>query len=546
VLKKWTNNIIISATAAYIFAFGIYNIGHFHHVQIFPKFIAPLVVFCFWKFLSAKQLKYFLFASLGLVFQFYCGIYLGFFLIYGLLFLFLAYFIIYKDWEFFKQFYNIKFTVIFSFILIISAILLSFIMIPYYEITKATEMCHFKDIISYIPRPVSYFFAHITAGNWYILTQHSQYAFPNWWSHFHFVGALPWIGIFMSIYLLFSNKIKQEPKKFIYFLLLALFLNIIFCLNIGGFTLYKIIYLLPGFSSMRSIDRIINIQILFFLLVFVFAFNELLKINKAVKWLIYLLPILVIIDNYINTSDLKSFDKATAQAKVKEIENRIAEKYNKKYKAIAYIPVVLKPTEPYKYIETVEIQISSILAAQELNIPIVNSYTGHYPEDYLPFFENINYASLNNWCKFNNYNINEIQLINDINANVLSEKSVFLKAANGKYLCADANLQNKIIADKESPSLWECFTLFSLDNGSCCLLSYENNAVTVSEKSPYEINATKDYLDKYGYFIIQKTDENHIAFKTVHGNYLSVDKDGNVSATAKTINKNEMFELINK
>ena len=49
-LKKWTQNNIISATAAYVFAFGIYNIGHFEHVQVFPKFIAPFVLYWFWLF----------------------------------------------------------------------------------------------------------------------------------------------------------------------------------------------------------------------------------------------------------------------------------------------------------------------------------------------------------------------------------------------------------------------------------------------------------------------------------------------------------------
>ena len=49
VFFKISYNILISTAASYIFAFGIYNIGHFDHVQVFPKFIAPLVIYLLWK-----------------------------------------------------------------------------------------------------------------------------------------------------------------------------------------------------------------------------------------------------------------------------------------------------------------------------------------------------------------------------------------------------------------------------------------------------------------------------------------------------------------
>ena len=62
-LKKWSGENILSSVGAYIFAFSIYNLGQFDHVQVLPKFIAPLVIFWCWKFLSEGKSKYFIFMS---------------------------------------------------------------------------------------------------------------------------------------------------------------------------------------------------------------------------------------------------------------------------------------------------------------------------------------------------------------------------------------------------------------------------------------------------------------------------------------------------
>src|SRR5690606_15956083 len=107
-LYKWSGDVIISTVSAYIFAFGIYNIGHFEHIQVFPKFIAPFVVLWFWKYLKEKNIKYLLFTCLGLVFQFYCGMYLGFFLLYGLIFFLISYLLVYRDYTIFTQLKQLK------------------------------------------------------------------------------------------------------------------------------------------------------------------------------------------------------------------------------------------------------------------------------------------------------------------------------------------------------------------------------------------------------------------------------------------------------
>lgn len=409
-LNKWSNNIILSSSGAYIYAFGIFIIGHFNHLQVFPRFIVPLVFYWCWMYLSEKNIKYLCFTLMGIVFQFYCGIYIGFFLVYCLMFFTTSYIIIYKDWSLFLQFKKIKIVSNTLIIILIAGLLLSPLMIPYIKVSNTLGLRKFDDVIATIPKIRSYFFTHIAASTWRnILSEHSKFAFPDWWSHFLFVGALPWMGILSLPAILFSKKIDSKNKKFISLIFLGLLLNILFCINIKGHSLYRFIFEIQGFASMRAIDRIINTQVMYFILIFVFVFKELCTNYRWMKWIILSFPILVIIDNRIDHWELKQFDKFESQQKVKEIREKIVKQYDKHYAAIAYIPL----NKPNDYFEAVETHISVMLAAQEVSIPCVNAYTGFNPGNYLSFFDNMDKKTLNDWCEYNKKDSTSIQNINE-------------------------------------------------------------------------------------------------------------------------------------
>jgi len=130
-LKQWSGNVILSSVGAYIFAFSIYNIGQLDHVQILPKFISPLVIFWWWKFISEKKEKYFLFVILGLVYQFYCGIYLAFMLAYILIFMLFAYCAVYRNNLEFYKFRNKRLLSYIVSVSIVAIVLLLPLLMPY-------------------------------------------------------------------------------------------------------------------------------------------------------------------------------------------------------------------------------------------------------------------------------------------------------------------------------------------------------------------------------------------------------------------------------
>lgn len=397
VLNKWFKNIPLAITGAYIFAFGVFIIGQMDHVQVFPRFISPLVFYWFWNFFTKGKTRYFLFALLGIIFQFYCAIYLGFILVYCLLFMSIACILVYGFKGFleliqrgnnFKRLASISAVAILVFLPLI---------VPYIQISHVTGMRNFDELISTIPKPQSYFFTHIGATTWKgILSEHSKYAFNDWWFHFMFIGAIPWIGVLTAIFILIKKPI-HTALKVLKALCVTLFLCVLFSTNFYGFTLYKVIHCIPGFSSMRSIDRFINIQSFLFILVFIAAAIEIAKKNKSIGYLFYLLPFLSMYENKLEKWELKRFDKFQAQNEIQAVKNSLKLKHDKRAEAVAFMVTNNDLSKPSYHDKLIKDHLTIMIAAQELNIKLVNAYTGHYPDHYMNFFDQMSETTLMKW-----------------------------------------------------------------------------------------------------------------------------------------------------
>lgn len=409
-LYKWTENPMLAAAGAYIFAFGIYQLGQYNNLQVFPRFIAPLVFYCLWKYLNEKNVRYYFFAIMGLVYQFYCGMYIGFFLFYVLMFFTIAYLIVYQDRQIFMQFRNIKVLIFHLGATLIAIILMAILIKPYLDVTQTMGTRPFEYAINTIPKLRSHFFTSPAPTIWNFLFDYSAYKFPQWWSHYLFVGGLPWISIICLHVLLFSSYIKQNQKKFLLMLFIAFFLSFIFSLSLNGVTLYEIIFKIPGFSSMRSIDRVINVMVIYFILIFVFVFLELFRLRNTWKFLIPILALLTVGDNLINAKEVKRFDKSESILNVEKFKRLITESDYSSYEAIA---LEVNTDKDYENFEMVKFHLNAMLAAQELGVKVVNGYTGVTPDHFYPFFENPGNETLAYWCAKENCNIRKILILRD-------------------------------------------------------------------------------------------------------------------------------------
>jgi len=409
-VNKLFKNSTIAAIGAYVFAFGIFNIGQIYHAQIYPRFMLPLIFYWTIKFLQENKSKHFSFLVFSVVYQFYCGIYLGFFSLYSILFIAIGYFLVYRDFSLFKKLPSKKDSIIYIGSIASSLALLYALFKPYLIISKETGMRPFNDVIDSIPHLGSYLFSSPASFIWSDYLFHPFTESINiWWTHMLFPGILPIASVLVAAILLFFVKKESIQFKFLAFLVLSTFLSVIFCLNLDGKTLYKFIYEIPGFSSMRALNRIINSQVVFFILTLSFVLQYIYRRWKWGKYVVLAIVPLIVLDNYfVVNDDVIRYKKADSISEVDAIKAVIQKSELADFKAIAYN---FKDKSSHRTI--ISKHLSVITACQDLDIQCVNGYSGSYPNNYMSFFDLTDQESLNNWLDQTNTPHSDIILINE-------------------------------------------------------------------------------------------------------------------------------------
>ncbi|MDQ3099867.1 MAG: hypothetical protein M3R08_00650 [Bacteroidota bacterium] len=522
-LNAWSRRLIVSACGAFIFAFGIYSIGQMDHAQVYPRFMIPVAFYFTWRSLESGRPLFLLLAMLTIVYQFYCGIYLGFMLMYALFFLMLSYLIIHRTSS---SLFWIKEPRSWSIIGVIGlggAALLLPLMLPYVQVSKVLGVRQFHEVVASIPRPVSYFFTHPAALSWRDLSGHSKFAFPDWWSHFLFVGGTLWFALIAAIPLVFTKMVDIDRRKHILTIGLGILLSTIFCMNFETIIPYKVIFQLPGFSALRAMDRMINVQIMFFILMFTLVAGAFAERSKWSTIMAIALPVLVIVDNRIDVSELKRFDKWQARAMVDEIERYMTAQLHEGYKAIAYTPLLAVIEPELVHDRTITMNLTAMLAAQQIGRPIVNAYTGSYPPNYMDFFDHMDDRSLDRWCEYNGIDKRDIQQINDLQLPFRSTEIASLQMGNGKFICSNSQKNGVVLADKDVPKLWETYRVVHFDDDRIALRAHNGSFLSFHPEHSTELRASAPLMGDGALFKMEPIDEEWFHLKTMRGEYLILD-----------------------
>jgi TRAP-type C4-dicarboxylate transport system permease small subunit len=122
---------------------------------------------------------------------------------------------------------------------------------------------------------------------------------------------------------------------------------------------------------------------------------------------------------------------------------------------------------------------------------------------------------------------------------------IYLKASNGKYVCADNTKNDLLIADRAVADLWELFTLTMYKNGNSVLQSHEHLYVSANLSNENKIDATRAQAADWEFFKIKKMHDNFISIQATNNKYISVDEiTGQLYGRSDSVGKNETFELI--
>jgi hypothetical protein len=523
-LRAWTGETVLAATGAFIFAFGIHQIGHLYHVQVFPRFMVPLAFLAFWRWLGSGGAWSLGLAILAVVYQFYCGIYLGFMLAYALAFLAIGHLFVYRRSGAWAHVSKLKQLLVWAGLLIAGVVLLLPLMLPYLEVSRTLGMREFHEVEASIPRPISYFFTHPAALSWRDLSHHSQFAFPEWWHHFHFVGALPWVAIIAVVLALVRRWAPLPQHRAMAAVLIAFALSTLFWLNFGGFTLYRVVYLLPGFSAMRSLDRIINVQVMYFAILFVMGAGLLFKRPASAWALAIVLPFAAALENQVDVGWTKRFDKHEARQEVDKLARHILVQMPADAKAVAYMPLLSIIPWEQVHDRRIETNITAILAAQQVGVPIVNAYTGSYPGNYMGFFDHMDRPHLEAWVQHCGITTDGIAEVNDLDMPAVDTDTLYLHTATGHAVHARTGHAPGILGLDEGEGPTALLLIRTLDDrhalrtpGGAFIVAYTHE--------DGRLKAASQLLGDMGLFRLEEAEEGLHLLRADDGRYVALDAD---------------------
>lgn len=401
---KWLfKNRYAAVLGAFVFAFSMSLQSQMPHAQTFPRFFIPLSIWMLLLFAENFKPKYFLLSLLYLVLQFYCGIYLGFMLSIPF-FILLAFIIIKERKEFFKHLKNKKWLITISSISIVNLTLLGVLMIPYIRRSFNTGSNYYNSIAHSIPTFKSFLFTHPDSLLWSSLSEMGK-NYTAYYDHLLFPGIISLLSLIILFYILFfKRKILVEvlPKHFP-LLIISAFATFVIFIRIDNYSLYAFLKLVPGFGAMRSITRIINIELLFFGIAVAFCFILLFKNIKKWQPVLFLFAIcLLLVDNYHVESNSNKELKSYSMKRTTELKKKLSK-----------VPVnsIFSYEPSSDYIKPYAYQVDAMLASQELNLKTVNAYTGNSPLTYCDFWFKLDSKSREKWFKSMNFKPEKVYVI---------------------------------------------------------------------------------------------------------------------------------------
>jgi hypothetical protein len=395
ILRKFSINALGTAAGAFVFTFSLPVIAQLGHSQLLPRFMIPFAFYFALRYFEKPDIKMLALTCLAVVIQFYCTIYMGYFLVLGLLSLLIA-FVLLQDNRSTKLrdivWGSYRTITLRTIIILLSLISLLPLILPYYKTLLEYGWRSRRDIAQMLPRINSYLYPAGGSLLWNWLSPMGS-SLPVSWEHQIFVGMLPLIAfIVMPIFYL---RYRVEPlvtKGMIAFIAIALL--ILLTLYYGS-PLYRLTLFLPGLRAIRAVTRII-LLILFPLSVVLGAVLTKLSENRVALMrssTTFILSCIVLftvtLDQNIKASSYNTYSKVESQNRLKTVE-RLVQKKGSQSKVFAYMPD--RSSDP-----PFVVHLDAMLAAQNLNMASVNGYSGIFPDDYDFYYNYDRCDSLLKW-----------------------------------------------------------------------------------------------------------------------------------------------------
>ena len=387
VLRFFGFNVAGSIAGALLFALAAPVMLKTNHIQLMPRFMVPVVFYVGVRFVESLDAKYFYIFCAALVYQFYIGIYIGFFILMGLVLLapfVIAY--IFKNHNL-SAFFAPKCLAKLFFTCSVSLGLLFALFYPYVLQSVSSGGRPWAEIASMLPRIESWFY---TSGSFFGVFNRLGTDLPMQHEHMMFLGLVPYALYAMGLVFYIkkpSLSCGSDISVFASLLLVPMFA--IFTLSIYDWSLYGYtFYLIPGFDAIRAVSRVVVFLVFLFSVLVAYVFTQISQsnLNNYIKFgaisAIFMLGCFEQYRPYLST-----YSKPQAQQRYHDIYNQI--------KSLDYDVLYLSSPVPNPAFYMTELDAMYVLLISTK--PTINGYSGNKPPLY-PLYETNDYMQ---WININ-------------------------------------------------------------------------------------------------------------------------------------------------
>jgi hypothetical protein len=381
-IRALFRNNYAAVCGAMIFAFSIALQSQIGHAQTYPRFMAPLAMWMGILYLRELRVRYFFLMLVMLVYQFYCGFYMGFMLAVpvGILFIFS---LIVKRGLYLLKVRDTRWSVAMTASIITNILIIYPLLSPYMDRAKHTGMYKFDEIVENLPTPLSYIYSHHGSLFWDFLKEVAV-KYPAFWDHQIFPGAIALLSLLSFIVFFILRSTNRGRFLFVPFdlntkaLFFAGIVTMALFIRFGHFSFYKIIFPLPGFGSMRALQRIINLELLFMGTAVACIVSWICKREKIMSIGIFpLLCLLIILDNRIHPDTVHKYLKEEGQTRVTSLRNNIPTMSHTE--VLSYEPDTIAGKQIYYHLD-------AMIASQSMGIKTLNGYSATAPDGYSEYW----------------------------------------------------------------------------------------------------------------------------------------------------------------
>ncbi|WP_243438793.1 DUF7024 domain-containing protein [Fundidesulfovibrio soli] len=375
-----------AVAGAWVFAFGLPVAGQLNHAQMLPRFCVPVAFAAWAAFLRSGAARPLALALGALVWQTYCGIYLGYFLALCLGLMTAAHLLAgggeaAGTWRagFFARLAALAggsrgLPVRLALLLAAGGALVP-LFEPYIRVSRALGTRDPSEIEAMLPRVLSWLNA--SQSFWWSWAADFSPSLPLAHEHALFAGLAPMLALAALPLLALAGRdpLARRAMPFWWCFALAAILT----LHAGGHSLYMLLVsAAPGVGAIRSVTRIALVLLFPLSVALAVAFTALERRLRGMAGSRFapaaVLALVCLVLTEQAHRPLASYSLAEARARLDAAVSGLGPA---KPDAVLFLDAARAPGQPF-YV----VQLDAMLASQDMNIPTVNGYSGHHPPGY--------------------------------------------------------------------------------------------------------------------------------------------------------------------